>query len=209
MTENGTCSWWTRRTGWGHPREEQDPHPPHPCLPLGCLCRSSVSLWPPLPLDGERVRDLGLLELLTPTEALRWLCGDTHTLRPGPRTGSTHLSPVPVWGWGSSPPCWAGLEGPTGTRCFRCWPAGAGGNAGREEEECGCSPSSWEHTLATPRRTLKKGGGTSLRGEMLRRFWTTGKTNNGGDGVTQTLTHVGIFVVFDDLPQFKIPRHDR
>lgn len=47
---------------------------PYPCLPLGCLWLSSVSLWPPLPLDGERVRVLGLLELRTPMEALRWFC---------------------------------------------------------------------------------------------------------------------------------------
>lgn len=53
---------------------------PHPCRPLGCLCLSSVSLWPPLPLDGERVRVLGLLELLTPMEALRWFCRNTHIL---------------------------------------------------------------------------------------------------------------------------------
>lgn len=51
----------------------------YPCLPLGCRCLSSVSLWPPLPLDGERVRALGLLELLTPMEALRWFCRDTQT----------------------------------------------------------------------------------------------------------------------------------
>lgn len=51
---------------------------PHPCRPLGCLCLSSVSLWPPLPLDGERARVLGLLELLTPIEALRWFCRNTH-----------------------------------------------------------------------------------------------------------------------------------
>lgn len=46
----------------------------YPCLPLGCRCLSSVSLWPPLPLEGDRVRALGLLELLTPMEALRWPC---------------------------------------------------------------------------------------------------------------------------------------
>lgn len=49
----------------------------YPCLPLGCRCLSSVSLWPPLPLDGERVRVLGLLELLIPMDALRWLCRNT------------------------------------------------------------------------------------------------------------------------------------
>lgn len=56
-----------------------DEDAPYPCLPLGCRCLSSVSLWPPLPLDGERVRALGLLELLTPMEALRWFCRDTQT----------------------------------------------------------------------------------------------------------------------------------
>lgn len=53
------------------------PQAAYPCLPRGCRCLSSVSLWPPLPLDGERVRVLGLLELLMPMEALRWPCRNT------------------------------------------------------------------------------------------------------------------------------------
>lgn len=52
-------------------------HSPYPCLPLVGRCLSSVSLWPPLPLDGERARVLGLLELLMPMEALRWPCRNT------------------------------------------------------------------------------------------------------------------------------------
>lgn len=136
---------------------------PHPGRPLGCLCLSSVSLWPPLPLDGERVRVLGLLELLTPTEALRWFCRSTHLLTqelPGwfSINRSKPGSLVPVWGWGWLQPCWAGPEAQTGTRCFRCWRAEVGGNVVAEAEECGCSLSSWEHTLAIPKRTLETGG---------------------------------------------------
>lgn len=48
----------------------------YPCLPVGCRCLSSVSLWPPRPLEGDLVRFLGLLELLTPMDARRWPCRD-------------------------------------------------------------------------------------------------------------------------------------
>lgn len=89
---------------------------PYPCLPLGCLCLSSVSLWPPLPLDGERVRVLGLLELRTPMEALRWFCRkhpcnpkqtrasqlilqQFKSLRKQCNISNTDLSSVPVLGW--------------------------------------------------------------------------------------------------------------
>lgn len=47
-------------------------------------------------------------------------------------------------------------------------------------------------------------------GQRLSRFSMINKNmSRGGDGAGSKLTYVGILVVFDDLPEFKVTRHDR